>query len=67
MPTRIGIVANTVFCVLVAMAVSMVARPFTAELNRTVGTVWPFSTVHCLHGDEPGCEKMQHTAMLAQR
>ena len=53
---RIGGIANIAVSILVAMGLSMILRPVTATLNRTVGTVWPFSTVHCDSRHAPGCE-----------
>ena len=53
---RIGAVAKLGVCVLIAVGLSMIVRPLTAGLNRTLGTVWPFSTVHCDSARSPGCE-----------
>ncbi len=52
---RIGSLGNTAACLLVAMGLSMIVRPLTAALNQTVGTVWPFSSVHCVERTSPGC------------
>jgi hypothetical protein len=67
MPSRIGIAANIVCCVVLALALSSVMRPFTAELNRTVGRVWPFSTVHCRQAHELGCEALVVRRVLLAR
>ncbi len=52
---RIGGIANIAVSVLIAMGLSMIVRPVTATLNQTLGTVWPFSTVHCDSRHSPGC------------
>ena len=55
LPVRIDVCANIVFGVVVAAGLSMIVRPVTAELNNSLGTVWPFSTVHCDVRSTPGC------------
>ena len=40
----------------IAVCLSTILRPATARLNQTLGTVWPFSTVHCANPSAPGCE-----------
>ena len=57
--SRIGGLANIAISVLIAMGLSMIVRPVTATLNETLGTVWPFSTVHCDSRTSPGCEPNQ--------
>jgi hypothetical protein len=59
---RIDVVANLVIGALVASGLSMIVRPVTAELNNTLGTVWPFSTIHCENRAVPGCEPNVHEA-----
>ena len=54
---RIGPAVNITVSLLIAMGLSMIVRPVTAELTRTLGTVWPFSTVHCETRAAPGCER----------
>ena len=34
---------------------AVLTRSVTAELNQTVGTVWPFSLAHCHVATTPGC------------
>ena len=57
--SRIGAVVNIAISILIAMGLSMIVRPVTAELNQTLGMVWPFSTVHCDSRASPGCEPDQ--------
>jgi hypothetical protein len=61
-PFRIDVVANIAVGLLVASALSMIVRPVTAELNDILGTVWPFSTIHCENRAVPGCEPDLHAA-----
>ncbi len=59
-PVRIDVVANIAIGAMVATGLSMIVRPVTAELNNTLGTVWPFSTIHCENHAVPGCEPALH-------
>ena len=63
--SRIGAWTPIAISMLIAMGLSMIVRPVTAELNRTLGTVWPFSLVHC-QTKSPGCNAPCPTR-LAQR
>ena len=56
LPVRIDVCANIAVGVVVATGLSMIVRPVTAELNNTLGMVWPFSTIHCDVRSVPGCE-----------
>ncbi len=47
--------AHLVACVLLALILAVVVRSATAELSRSVGSVWPFSAVHCDAPKSPGC------------
>ena len=58
---RIGDVATIGVCVIAALALSIVVRQVTAGLNQTLGTVWPFSTVHCEQPSTPGCSGQPRT------
>ena len=55
----IDVLANLAMCIVVASGLSLIVRPVTAELNATLGTVWPFSTIHCDVRTIPGCEGAQ--------
>ncbi len=49
------------FLVPVALAATVIlggtllTRSVTTGLNRTLGTVWPFSLAHCYVAASPGC------------
>ena len=42
---------------LLAMIISPIIRQTTAELNRSLGTTWPFAFAHCRVVTTPGCDR----------
>lgn len=49
------ITMRTAVALVIGLAFSPVIRGITAELNTTVGRVWPFVMEHCRAQSTPGC------------
>ncbi len=45
--------------ILIVLLAALFIRSVTAGLNRTVGTVWPFSLNHCYGPPSPGCRSRE--------
>ena len=52
---EIGVPGQIALALVAAMGGALLTRSVTAELNQTVGTVWPFSLDHCHVSASPGC------------
>ena len=50
-----GFMIQTAVALTIALAVAPGLRTITAELNNTVGRVWPFSMARCHAPMTPGC------------
>ncbi len=48
-----------------ALVLSTLVRTATADLNRTVGQVWPFSLASCRTASAPGCAMDQPASRIA--
>ena len=55
-PDHMGAWINIACSLLVALSLALILRPATAGLTRALGTIWPFSTVHCETRVAPGCD-----------
>ena len=45
---------------LLALALAVLVRSATIELNASLGAVWPFSLVRCDTASAPGCSPAEH-------
>jgi hypothetical protein len=62
---RITVVTQLAAELLIACFLAMVVRATTVELNQTLGTVWPFSLVHCELRAALGCRPQDRLVLTA--
>ena len=54
--SRLRALARSLLLIAAALMGASLTRGVTAELNSTLGTVWPFSLAHCYAATLLGCD-----------
>jgi hypothetical protein len=62
---RITAVTHIAVELLIASFLAVVVRTTTVELSQTLGTVWPFSLVHCQLPSALGCRPQDQVALTS--